>query len=37
MVAVVLQIPQTTVNCCLSRIQALNEALGFYLKNGRSV
>jgi hypothetical protein len=26
-----------TVNCRLSRIHALNEALGFYLTNGRSI
>jgi hypothetical protein len=28
-VAIVLQIPQTTLNCCLSRTHSLNELLGF--------
>jgi hypothetical protein len=37
MVAVVLQIPQTTVNCRFSRIHALNEAIWFYLKDRSGV
>jgi len=34
MVAIVLQIPQTTLDCCFRRIHALNEPLWIQLHNG---
>ena len=37
MVTIVLQIPQTTVNCRFSGIHLLTDVLLFQLKNSRSV
>jgi hypothetical protein len=37
MIAVILQIPQATVNCRFSRIHALNQLLRIQLYNGSGV